>query len=142
MFVNNKQVTFQIDTGSPVTLLPNSYANRLSVSPQPSSLTMHSYSGHAVDVVGTCDCNLLDPDNQVQKTINVVFVKTGKPILGLDALQDFNIISIAAVDAADPHFVVLHRNNSPITPSMTFKHRSIPFHPDSLSRLATPDDIL
>ena len=128
MLVNNQQVTFQIDTGSPVTLLPSSYANRLSVSPQPSSLTMRSYSGHAVDVVGACDCNLLDPDNDVQTTINVVFVNSGKPILGLDALQDFNIISIATVDAPATDFVVLHRNNSPITPSMTFKARSIPFH--------------
>jgi hypothetical protein len=128
MIVKGKSIAFQVDTGSPITILPKSLAYSLALTPQSCSMEIKSYSGHTIDVVGTCDCILHDEDKQMSGNVNLVIVESGKPILGLDALNLFNVINVSSITEHAPRFVVLHRNNTPVTSSMMYKARSLPFH--------------
>ena len=91
MLVGNRKVTFQLDTGSSVNLLPARFASK--VTPSPTTLRMWNHS--EIQSLGTCDLFLINPlTKQKVLTHFVVCPDSLSALLGLKTCQAMQLITI------------------------------------------------
>ena len=90
--VNGIKLTFEIDTGSPVTVISEQMFLKHfgKITLEASDVILHSYNGDKLHIVGKI--NLLFTYNDKSFTINVYVVRNGgPPLLGRDFFSRFNL---------------------------------------------------
>ncbi|XP_043234787.1 uncharacterized protein K02A2.6-like [Amphibalanus amphitrite] len=88
MSVNGKDVEFLVDTGCPVTLMPDSVLPGLSLRKAGCRLT--SYTGHKIPVLGVTDAEVVYQGNQKELEVHVV-EGDGPPLLGRNWLKEIRL---------------------------------------------------
>jgi len=94
MLIAAKSVTFQIDTGASVNLLPERSVPKTStISPTSKQLTM--WNGTKLLPVGVCRVRLKNPRNRKNYSVEFVVVKENlMPLIGLSAAQQMRLVTI------------------------------------------------
>ena len=94
MLIATRPVTFQIDTGASVNLLPEHYIPKTSViHPTTKQLTM--WNGTKLKPVGVCRIHLKNPRNRKKYNVEFVVVKENSmPLIGLSAAQQMRLVTI------------------------------------------------
>lgn len=92
VLVNNFNLIFELDTGSPVTVISEQlykkYFSNLHL--EPSDIILHSYNGNKLVILGSL--SLLFTYNKKSININVYVVRDGgPPLLGRDFISEFNL---------------------------------------------------
>ena len=94
MLIAAKPVTFQIDTGASVNLLPERNVPKTSlISPTSKQLTM--WNGTKLIPVGVCRVRLKNPGNRKNYSVEFVVVREDlMPLIGLSAAQQMRLVTI------------------------------------------------
>ena len=98
-FTNGKQLSFIVDTGSPVTFLPLHSFQELGFqtsSLSKSSSTLKGISGHELPVVGKFTTRVQTQSHESDVTF--IVAKDGPSVLGLDGLRSLNVDVILNVN--------------------------------------------
>ena len=81
--MHGQTVTFVVDTGSPVTLLPLDVWGGDPEFLCPTDVKLHSYSGNKLSVLGIADVKI----EGCTKPVKVYIVQKGVPLMGLDLME-------------------------------------------------------
>jgi hypothetical protein len=93
MFVNAKDVTFQVDTGASVNTLPVKYAPVSVWKVSDTTLTM--WNGTIMKPLGKCRTSVTNPRNLKRYDIEFVIVSNEHtPLIGLQAAQKMGLVTI------------------------------------------------
>ena len=94
LHIDNKNISFKLDTGADVNVLPLNYLKILGYHENsliPSSLKLQSYSGNNISVIGKCNLKTKYKNNIY--IINFIVVNTRScPILGKYSCEELNLI--------------------------------------------------
>ena len=91
MLVNKRKVTFQLDTGSSVNLLPARFASKVTLSPTTLKMWNHS----EIQSLGFCDLYLTNPlTKQRLLTHFIVCPDSLSALLGLKTCQTMPLITV------------------------------------------------
>lgn len=84
--VNNSTISFLVDTGSPVSILPADWVFSHGVTVQQCNDRLRSYTGHPLEVLGTAECQVADVSTERTHIGKFYIVQSGKAIniLGMD----------------------------------------------------------
>lgn len=89
----SQSVTFQVDTGATVNLLPLRYAIQSNIRPTVKKLKM--WNDTHVNPVGVCRIVIQNPKNQKKYSVEFVIVKENlAPLLGLRAAQSKKLVTV------------------------------------------------
>src|SRR5690606_7742042 len=89
LLVNNTNITFEIDTGSPVTIVPKAIATQFKGKLEDFGTTLKSCSGHTLPVLGTLKVHVKYKGRNFYVQTVVVDVEI-TPLLGRDWLNVIN----------------------------------------------------
>ena len=91
MVVAGQTVTFQVDTGATVNLLPDKYADNLNATTK--KLTM--WNGSEIPAVGTCRTTVLNPKTQKKYSVEFTVVKENlRPLLSYKTAEQMRLITL------------------------------------------------
>lgn len=91
MRVGDKMITFQIDTGASVNVLPAKYAPNVTQT----SKTLIMWNGNRLTPRGTCRTTVFNPKNLRRYNVEFVVVEGElTPLIGLSAALQMNLISV------------------------------------------------
>ena len=93
MLVNNRPVTFQLDSGASVNLMNVARIQQEELSP--SSKTLIMWNGAQVKPLGECRVKMVNPKTNARYAVKFVVVKEDlHPILGATAIQKMGLVTI------------------------------------------------
>ncbi|XP_063955531.1 uncharacterized protein K02A2.6-like [Lytechinus pictus] len=103
LMIDGVNVTFKLDTGAQVNILPTDVFNNTNLTLDKSNVTLRSYSGHAMKPIGQTKCKVVVGKSVYFLTFQVVDGGV-KPILGMRACKHMNLIQrcISDVTSAKP----------------------------------------
>jgi predicted aspartyl protease len=91
LMVKNSKVKFQVDTGSPVTLINEKIWNEIGRTRlEPCQVKLHSFTGHSIDLAGQQVVKVFYDDKQFDLTVYVI-KGSGINVLGRDWLDCLNL---------------------------------------------------
>ncbi|XP_054709030.1 uncharacterized protein K02A2.6-like [Uloborus diversus] len=110
MLINGKEVTFQVDTGATVNILPKHYATGI----DPCHKVLKMWNGSTLEPVGVHREHVINPKNN--KRYNIEFTIVDKehiqPLLGLKAIQAMKLITIQEKEFQSVNIVNINDYNN------------------------------
>lgn len=90
--VNGVSLVFEIDTGSPVTVISEQMYKRYfsNISLKPSDVILHSYNGDRLNITGVLNLTF-NYNNKTNEIVVYVVFNGGPPLLGRDFFSRFNL---------------------------------------------------
>ena len=93
MWMNDKTVKFQIDSGATVNVLPQKYVKKEDI--HPSDVTLHMWNRTTREVVGKTYATLVNPVNQTSYSVQFEVVEGNfTPLLGRQAAEQMQLITV------------------------------------------------
>lgn len=96
LLLNCKEISFKIDTGADVNVLPRSYLKEIGISDSElvkTSIVLRGYSGSDIKVMGKCDLKIKFRD--CDHILNFIVADVNSPpILGRQSSQELNIVKL------------------------------------------------
>ena len=94
--VQGQNIAFDVDTGSPVTIMSKKTFIEHFPSHKLSKSTMHlkSFSGHSVKIVGEMNAHVTYSKQNTHKDTNIIVTEHVHNIVGRDLIDDLNILSV------------------------------------------------
>lgn len=99
MIVNGREVTFEVDTGCPWTIVPKEVYKRINKDSEPksSSIKLKSYTGEKVDIYGEAIVDVQLEPQMTSEKLNLVVVQKGASLMGRDWLKKYpQVLSLLA----------------------------------------------
>jgi transposase InsO family protein len=92
LLVDNKLTTFEVDTGSPWSIISQATHTALGLPPfKPKTIRLNTYNGSPVDILGSCDVSIKLAENGSSKCVTLLIAKQGASLVGRDWLQSLDI---------------------------------------------------
>ena len=93
MWMNDKSVKFQIDSGATVNVLPNKYVSKDDI--HPCDVTLHMWNRTTREVIGKTLATLVNPVNQTSYSVQFEVVEGNlTPLLGRHAAEKMELITV------------------------------------------------
>jgi transposase InsO family protein len=128
LLVDGKPITFLIDTGSPVTIIPRHLLSSDKVIQRTES-NIKCYNGSKLPSMGTTNVTLTHNDKSV--VIEVLVIQgTNMPLLGCNAIDQFSLITVAPIICNESRGImaeIIPKANFENVMFPKYKPRSLPF---------------
>lgn len=140
-FINGHKEIFLIDTGSPVSIIPENVSKTVCHQIHDSNhhLNLRCYSGNKVHVIATSEVDISEENTGKSAHGEILIVKEGKCILGCDFIERLDLISLNAMNCFGANTVA----NFHLKGDLSVLHGRV-FPPRSLShamKLKVEEDI-